>query len=170
MPYSPVGISLGVVGLQHFMYLFFMPNISWVKKSSMYKIMLCFALNCCSRTCVCRQKKERVSPIVLWRFFLRIASAVDAQEGSYASICFGKQITFEFMLFLTYVPSSRYQEIAVVVMIQYLSRCLSACFPLIKIPIFNFVALKPSSERFWGLAQNTHVIFDTKPLHSHSPG
>lgn len=136
MSYSPVGISLGVVGLQNFTCLFFMLNISWVEKSSMYKIMHCFALNCCSRTCVCRQKKERVSPIVLWRLFLRIASAMDAQKDFYPSNCFGKQITLEFVLFLTYVPSSRHQKIAVVVMIQNVSRCLSACFPLSQNPSF----------------------------------
>lgn len=95
----------------------------------MYKIMSCFALNCCSGNPVCRQKKERVSPMVLWRLFLRIASDMDAQKCSYPSICFGKQIVFEFMLILIYAPSSRHQKIAVVVMIQSLSRCLSACFP-----------------------------------------
>lgn len=51
---------------------------------------------------------------------------MDAQKGSYPSICFDKQIAFEFMLFLTYVPSSRQQKIAVVMMIQSLSRCLFA--------------------------------------------
>lgn len=67
---------------------------------------------------------------MFWRLFLRIAIDTDAQKGSYPSICFGKEIAFEFMLFLTYVPRSRHQKIAMVVMIQSLSRCLSACFPL----------------------------------------
>lgn len=92
--------------------------------------MSCFALNCCSGNPVCRQKKERVSPVVLWRLVLRIASDMDAQKCSCPSICFGKQIVFEFMLFLTYAPSSRHQKIAMVVTIQSLSRRLSACFPL----------------------------------------
>lgn len=41
-----------------------------------------------------------------------------------------------------------------------------ACLPAshsVKISVFNSVALKPSSERFWVLGQKTHVIFDTRP-------
>lgn len=67
---------------------------------------------------------------MFWRLFLRIASDMGAQNVHYPSICFGKQIAFEFMLFLTYVPSSRHQKIVIVVTIQSLSRFLSAYFPL----------------------------------------
>lgn len=41
-----------------------------------------------------------------------------------------------------------------------------ACLPTshsVKTSVFNSMALKPSSERFWGLAQKDYVIFDTRP-------
>lgn len=93
--------------------------------------MSCFALVCCSRNPVCRQEKRKgQSSVVLGRLFPRIASDMDPQKYSYPTSCFGKQLAFESVLFFTDTPGSRHQKIAVVMMIQSLSRCQSACCPL----------------------------------------
>lgn len=44
----------------------------------------------------------------------------------------------------------------------YPDACLPASHP-VKTSVFNSVALKSSSERFWILALKTHVIFYTRP-------